>query len=217
MRELRMQFKYHAKQPERVYHEFSRGGERLSMKLLLTQAFLYQLNHFSILPFLFEYCQNLGHSPLTAGMLLAMTPLATASLSILQHVSPFSIPLKIQGIIGISFIILSNLLYLNASDLFLLGLSRFIFGYAGSKVLHRRYIANHVSQRFWTDYYQRLVYVNFLGMTLGPLLSMMIYLVDKEIRFTQMSPLYLIPGYIGLYISIPFLAVFVYRFVQPEI
>jgi hypothetical protein len=99
----------------------------------------------------------------------------------------------------------------------MLGLSRFIFGYAGSKVLHRRYIANHVSQRFWTDYYQRLVYVNFLGMTLGPLLSMMIYLVDKEIRFTQMGPLYLIPGYIGLYISIPFLGVFVYRFVQPEI
>lgn len=73
----------HEPKKERIYHEFNRGGERLSMSLLLTQALLYQFNNFAIMPFVFDYCQNLGYSPLIAGVIFALTPLGTATLSIL--------------------------------------------------------------------------------------------------------------------------------------
>ncbi len=54
------------------------GGDKLSMILLYIQAFLYAMNHFSIVPAIFEYAFILGYSPTMAGILLAMTPFATS-------------------------------------------------------------------------------------------------------------------------------------------
>lgn len=73
--------------------------------------------------------------------------------------------------------IASNLLFIRGSSLsslFILILSQFLFGFGGSKVVHRRYIANYVSQRFWNEYYQKLVYLSFVGMITGPLTVMLI-------------------------------------------
>ena len=54
-------------------------------------------------------------------------------------------------------------------------------------------------------------------MAIGPAVALLVYVADKEITIVEMNPLYLIPGYVGLYLSLPFLAVFAYSFVQPEI
>ena len=73
--------------------------------------------------------------------------------------------------------ILSNILYVKASNLSsfsMLLISQFLFGFGGSKVVHRRYIANHVSQRFWNQSYQRLVYLSFFGMVIGPIIVLAI-------------------------------------------
>jgi hypothetical protein len=73
--------------------------------------------------------------------------------------------------------ILSNILYIRASPLSsfsMLVISQFLFGFGGSKVVHRRYIANHVSHRFWNKSYQRLVYLSFFGMVIGPIIVLAI-------------------------------------------
>jgi hypothetical protein len=79
--------------------------------------------------------------------------------------------------------ILSNFIFVKAAtahSFTLLMLSRFVFGFAGSKVVHRRYIANHVSDRFWNYFYQKLVYVAFLGMITGPLVVMMMCFIASH-------------------------------------
>lgn len=48
------------------------------MNLLYTQAFLYNLNHFAIIPCILEYVHELNQNPLYVGFIIAMTPLATS-------------------------------------------------------------------------------------------------------------------------------------------
>lgn len=137
---------YHKKFPLR--HEFIQEGNKVSMRLLLTQAFLYQFNHFLIVPVLFEFSSFLGHSPLDAGFLLAMTPLATSVYSAVMHYFNVKFRFKVQSSLAITMLIISNVLYLLAASyhsLWMLALSRFVFGLGGSKMSHRKYIANYVS------------------------------------------------------------------------
>lgn len=39
----------------KVLNDFTREGDKLSMQLLMTQAFLFQLIHFAIIPHMFEF------------------------------------------------------------------------------------------------------------------------------------------------------------------
>lgn len=114
--------------------------------------------------------------------------------------------------------IISNLLFIRASSLSsfsLLVLSQFLFGFGGSKVVHRRYIANYVSQRFWNEYYKMLVYLAFVGMITGPLIVILIsYIASHFQKFVDTS-VYLVPGYVGIYLTVPFLIVFSWKFNQP--
>jgi hypothetical protein len=91
-------------------------------------------------------------------------------------------------------------------------LSRFIFGFAGSKVVHRRYIANHVSHKFWNYFYSKLVYVAFLGMITGPIMVMCITYIASHFQKYAETSVYLVPGYIGIYLSIPMFIVFSWKF-----
>jgi len=78
--------------------------------------------------------------------------------------------------------------------------SRFLFGFGGSKVVHRKYIANFVQKQFWTKYYSRLVFFTFFGMCFGPLAYLLAVYVNINYEFNEQS--FVLPGYIGLYLSI---------------
>lgn len=85
----------------------------MSMYLLYTQAFLYSMNHFSIVPSIFDYAFNLGYSPTMAGILIAMTPFATSIHAIVQNFwtrSSFKQPLAFAA----SLVIASNFIYIYA-------------------------------------------------------------------------------------------------------
>ena len=83
------------------------------INLLYIHAFLYALMHFSILPSLFEFADVLGYSPTFAGLLIAMTPIATTISALMQNWSikqDFVRPV----LFGILAIILSQVLYIYA-------------------------------------------------------------------------------------------------------
>lgn len=77
-------------------------------------------------------------------------------------------------------VLLSFVFYIYAfflNSLYILLLSRFLYGLGGSKVVHRKYIANFISKDRWSKYYSRLVLTSFTGMTLGPIAYLlMIYI-----------------------------------------
>lgn len=98
---------------ENKQKEMLTGGDTLSINLLYVQAFLYTMNHFSIVPTIFEYAFELGYSPTMAGILLAMSPFATSLHAIIQNFwtrSSFKHPLMF----GVFMIIVSNILFIYA-------------------------------------------------------------------------------------------------------
>ncbi|CDW89208.1 major facilitator superfamily [Stylonychia lemnae] len=190
------------------------GGDHLSMNLLYAQAFLYSLNHFAIVPSIFEFASELGASATFAGVLLAMTPLATSIHAIIQNFwtrRSFKHPM----IFGLLMIIISNLLYIYAYHhrrLDLLIISRFIFGFGGSKVVHRKYIANYILKQYWTQYYQRLIFISFLGMCFGPLVYLALVYLNMEYKLQERN--FVLPSYLGFLLFSGFLIVIIFFFRQ---
>ena len=152
-----------------------------------------------IFPSIFAYTSALGYSPTMAGLLLAMTPLATSIHAIIQNVwtkRSFKNPM----IFGTVICIVSHILYIyayQANSLYFLMFARFLFGLAGSKVVHRKYIANYVDKNFWNKYYTRLIYTSFAGMIVGPICYLgCIYLT---MNYTFLPPIFLMPAYFGVF------------------
>jgi hypothetical protein len=88
---------------------------------------------------------------------------------------------------------------LNTGSFWILLLSRFVFGVGGSKVIHRKYIANHVAPAFYNKYHDLLVAYSFGGMALGPLVP----LACSYLQSTQTAV-----AYFGLYCCVPFTVLF---------
>jgi hypothetical protein len=81
--------------------------------------------------------------------------------------------------------------------------SRFLFGFGGSKVVHRKYIANFVAKPFWTKYYSRLIFISYLGMCFGPLSYLIAVYMNKVANLLERN--FVLPGYYNLFIFVPFL------------
>ncbi|TNV83677.1 hypothetical protein FGO68_gene15450 [Halteria grandinella] len=189
------------------YNEFQRGGDILSMQLLLFQAMLFSFNHFSLVPLMFEASLVVGQPVLYTGLLLAMTPFATSLHAAFQHLSPWNISFKNQMIFGLAMMILGNALFIYAVQLqsfSIMMISRFIFGFGGSKVVHRRYVANFVDSKYWNKYYDSLVTYSFLGMVFGPSIPIICSVLDVD----HLQKV----GYMCLYTSVPYLIVFAWLF-----
>lgn len=110
-------------------------------------------------------------------------------------------------------LISSNILYIYAfkqHSLVYLLTSRFMFGLGGSKVVHRKYIANFIKKEFWSKYYSRLVFFSFVGMSFGPLIYLlMIYLT---MSFESLPISFLLPGYLGVILFTLFFIFFLISF-----
>lgn len=127
-----------------------------------------------------------------------MTPFATSCYAMVQNIwtnTSFKHPM----LFGVGMIIISNILYVYAyheKNFTYLLFSRFIFGFGGSKVVHRKYIANYILKQHWTRYYQRLIFVSFLGMSFGPLVYLAMTYINIDYQFAEKA--FLFPGYMGL-------------------
>lgn len=75
-------------------------------------------------------------------------------------------------------------------------ISRLLFGLGGSKVVHRKYIANFVPRTMWNKYYSRLILTSFIGMCTGPLIYL--FMVYLSMQYSDIPLAFLTPGYIGL-------------------
>ena len=139
------------------------------------------------MPPIFEFAHFLSYTPTIAGFLLAMTSFATSLHAIVQNLwtrRSFKNPL----LFGIAMILFSNLLYIysfHQQNMYFLLASRFIFGFGGSKVVHRQYIANFVCKSYWTKYYNRLILISFLGMSFGPICYILMIKLNKDFKFQE--------------------------------
>lgn len=189
---------FSSKKRQNRAHDLLPEGDYVSLNLLFIQAYLYTFNHYLIVPSIFMFANDLGYSPAYAGLLLAMTPFSTSFYAIVTNYwtrASFKYPL----LLGIVSIIASNVLYIHAyqeSSMFYLLLSRLLFGIGGSKVIHRKYIANFVQRARWTKYYQRLIFSSFLGMIMGPLVYLLMISANRNLLLVPNT--YLLAAYFGL-------------------
>jgi len=180
------------------------GGDKVSFFLLFITAFIYQFQLFLIVPCIFEFVAYLDYSPTYAGVLLALTPLATTCFAMLYNVwtkSDYKLPI----LMALFLTICSNGIYIKAfqtKSMTLLMLSRFLFGLGGSKVIHRKYIANYVPKRHWGQFNQYINLSTFLGMTCGSLMYLTLLLLNPE--FILSPHLFVVPGYVGIVLSASF-------------
>lgn len=89
-------------------------------------------------------------------------------------------------------------------------ISRFLFGFGGSKVVHRKYIAYYITKKYWTKYYSRLIFMSYLGMSFGPITYLISVYLNVEYALGERS--FILPGYFNLYVSTAFLLVLIFFF-----
>lgn len=124
-----------AEQRNKGLNELTPSGSYWSLYLLIVQRFLHEMINFTMIPCVFELTYHLqDRKPLNAALVLAMTPLSTALISIIMNMwvdTDFQTPM----VLGQVMFFLSSLLYYysyETQSLRILLISRFMFGMAGT-------------------------------------------------------------------------------------
>ena len=90
--------------------------------------------------------------------------------------------------------------------------SRFLFGIAGSQIIHRQYIANYVYQSYWMKYYGYLANASYVGMVFGPLCYLLMLVINH--RFDIFKHTFILPGYFQAFIGLVYTIAFIKGFKQ---
>jgi len=201
-----------------ITREMQPEGDLTAIVLLTAHALLFSLNFYMILPELFVFSNELGYSPTLAGLLIGVTPLATALFAAFYN-GWVNRGYKGPLLFGSVMIFLSNVAYVYAyseRSLYLLLASRFIFGIGGTKVIHRRYIANYILRSSWEKYYSKLTAISFVGMIIGPLLYLGVLLYKRLDQSIDVPETFLLPGYMNSVIWACFTIAFFIFFQDPR-
>jgi hypothetical protein len=143
----------------------------LYINLFLT--FLYLSNQYIVAPSSAQYANKLGMSPSMSGMIIGLAPFAALVSSLLYSMwSNYSF--KAPLLVSICCAIAGNLFYamaLQFNSTVMLFAGRLITGFCGTRVISRRYIADHVSldDRLFAS--SEFVTAGALGLAFGPLLA----------------------------------------------
>ena len=157
-------------------------GTSLTHQLNLLSTFLYLANYNVCLPTSAEYAEHLGMQGSTAGVIVAMTPVAALLSAVgYSYVSNFSF--RNPLLVSTAFLILGNALYAAAWDtevrsMILMG--RFVTGLGGCRAVNRRFIADTVVERHRTHASAVFVAAGAVGMASGPLLAALFSGADTE-------------------------------------
>jgi hypothetical protein len=197
----------------------------LYINLFLT--FLYLSNQYIVAPSSAQYAHQLGMSPSMSGMIIGLAPFAALVSSLLYSMwsnHSFKAPLLVSILCAIA----GNLFYamaLQFNSTIMLFAGRLITGFCGTRVISRRYIADHVSldDRLFAS--SQFVTAGALGLAFGPLLAAIVERADVSftihgyngtsvwIRYENVTA----PGWIMTALwSLSFIAVLFY-FQEPKI
>ena len=132
---------------ETLVSKFLLKTSSIGLILNLFTTFLYMANQYILAPTSGSYSNALGMSEYLNGLILGLAP-AAALISSLLYSSWSNYSFKSPLLCGVFFGFLGNLLYavalqFNSPQLLFAG--RLISGFGGTRVISRRYIADHVS------------------------------------------------------------------------
>ena len=148
----------------------------IGLYLNLFVTFLYLANQYIVAPTSAQYADRLGLGPSMSGLIIGLAPVAalvSAFIYSLWSNSSFKHPL----LFSIFFSVLGNLLYalaLQCQSTSLLFLGRLLTGFGGTRVISRRYIADHVAVEDRLMASSQFVTAGAMGLAFGPLLAALI-------------------------------------------
>jgi hypothetical protein len=141
--------------------------------LNLFVTFIYLMNQYIVAPTSAQYANMLGMSPSMSGMIIGLAPVAALVSSLLYSMwsnSSFKNPLLLSIICGV----VGNYMYaaaLQNNSVMMLFLGRLLTGFGGTRVVSRRYIADHVATEDRLMASTQFVTAGALGLAFGPLLA----------------------------------------------
>lgn len=195
--------------------------------LNLFVTFIYLANQYIVAPTSAQYAAILGLGPSMSGMIIGLAPVA-ALLSAFIYSQWSNTSFKHPLLFSIFFGILGNLLYalaLQCHSTLLLFLGRLVTGFGGTRVVSRRYIADHVAIEDRLLASSQFVTAGAMGLAFGPLLAALIERSNVSFTiygFDGKSVLFIYenvnaPGWIMTVLwAISFIAVLLY-FEEPKI
>lgn len=157
-----------------VTHKIITSKVGLYLNLFVT--FLYLANQYVVAPSSAKYADRLGMTPSMSGMIIGFAP-AAALVSSLLYSTWSNHSFKHPLLLGIVCGIIGNMLYgaalqFNSTNILFLG--RLLTGFGGTRVISRRYIADHISLEDRLVASSEFVTAGALGYACGPLIASLI-------------------------------------------
>lgn len=165
--------------------EVMTAQDYINVFLCLLHTFLYSLNTYIVQPTNASYLASMNASPFISGALLGLSPLAAIfSTLIFSWMTNYSY--KIPLIISVMCFLAGNFFYSYADNLqsvVVMGLGRLLIGFAGGRVINRRYLIDHVPKSTVTFYSLVYVIATSVGMATGPLIGLALFYLDEVEEF----------------------------------
>jgi hypothetical protein len=152
-------------------------------------TFVYSANQYVVAPTSAQYANRLGMSPSMSGMIIGLAPLAALLSSLVYSMwsnTSFKLPLLSSIFCGV----LGNFFYASAlqnESVMMLFVGRLISGFGSTRVISRRYIADHVSVADRLFASTQFVTAGALGLSFGPLIAAIVERMDIQFDILSWS------------------------------
>ena len=193
---------------------------KVGLYLNLYVTFLYLANQYIVAPSSAKYANMLGLGPAMSGMIIGFAPAAALGSS-LAYSMWTNYSFKSPLLTGICCGIMGNLLYgaaLQFHSPLMIFLGRMLTGFGGTRVVSRRYIADHVSLQDRLVASSEFVTAGAMGLAFGPLIASLIELSDvsfscRFVRYENVTA----PGWIMAFMWFTALMAVILLFQEPFI
>jgi hypothetical protein len=149
---------------------------KIGLYINLYVTFLYLVNQFVVAPSSSKYANMLGMGPSMSGMIIGFAP-AAALISSLAYSMWTNYSFKSPLIAGIVCGVFGNICYgaaLQCNSPLLIFVGRLLTGFGGTRVISRRYIADHVSLKDRLLASSEFVTAGAMGLAFGPLIASLV-------------------------------------------
>jgi MFS family permease len=205
-------------QREEEYHLSLQS--KINLLIVLSHTFVYTMNCYIVQPTNGLYVAELGANKTLSGLIMGLTHLAAIFCTFLySYWTNFSY--KFPLLISCICFILGNFFYAFADyekSLLIMGLGRFLIGFASARVVNRRYIIDQVPKQLIMFFSLLYVGLTCLGMAAGPFVALFLLhffpteYIFFEMRFNNMTN----PGWFCLVLWLIFTLFILFAFKDPD-
>jgi hypothetical protein len=154
-----------------------------NIRISLLHAFFFMMAFSIILPTNIVLVGALGWDYTTTGLVLAFTPFGNLFSTYISN-RVIEKTYKKPLIIGVFLVIVSSLMYIlsyPSESIVLLCFSRFVLGLGSAQLVNKHYILHFVPRKRINVYLLYLQIASLSGLSVGPLLNMIIFLISEAI------------------------------------